>query len=265
MRLDRSPNFAFSLAEPAPSASVTARAETACGKRHFELQEAIWRLYRPLGWTMVKIERAAAEPAPLASASEETLDARPRSHAAKSHSARRAGLRAQRRGQCVVAHGALFAARRAARDGRAVSGTRRIHRKIFRDHRRPAGARIRGRHAGLARPRRFGARTRQSAQGPCRRLRAISARSLGFSGRNDAARLPEALVRAGPFDGRRDLARIRPWRRRPFRAAGRHRADDRHSRLARFRAAPGFSPMRWTCWGSARCSFPAATTPRWSS
>ena len=51
----------------------------------------------------------------------------------------------------------------------------------------------------------------------------------------------------------------------PFRAAGRHRADDRHSRLARFRAAPGFSPMRWTCWGSARCSFPAAARPRWSS
>ena len=43
--------------------------------------------------------------------------------------------------------------------------------------------------------------------------------------------LPKALVRAGPFNGRRDFARIRPWRRRPFRAAGRHRADDRHSRL----------------------------------
>ena len=35
-----------------------------------------------------------------------------------------------------------------------------------------------------------------------------------FLARNDPARLPEALVRAGPFDGRRDLARIRPWRRR---------------------------------------------------
>ena len=206
MRLVRSPNFAFSLAEPAPSASFTARAATACGNRHFGLQEANWRLYRPLGWAMVKSNGRRPNPRRSPSASEETLDARSRSHAAKSHSARRASLHAQRRGQCVVAHGALFAARRAARDGRAVSGTRRIHRKIFRDHRRPAGARIRGRHARLARPRRFGARTRQSAQGPCRRLRAISARSFCLSGADDAAPLPEALVRAGPFDGRRDLA-----------------------------------------------------------
>jgi len=187
-------------------------------ERHFELQEAIWRLYRPLGWTMVKIERRRPNPRRSPSASEETLDARLVATREIPFRPARVFTRSTPRTMYRCAWRAFRRPARRARRSRCFRDAPNSSKNISRPS-TTCWARDSSRHAGLARPGRFGARTRQSAQGPCRRLRAISTRSLRLSGADDAVRLPESPGSRWPTQWAARFCRTRPWRRRPFRAA----------------------------------------------